>query len=290
MRGLLLTVKPAIKKLTKSAATYRPAIVTFIDVLGFRELVRKSSAEEIRKIVQLTQRKASSDPDELTALERKEDVNWTRTVAFSDSIIRVRPYDAEYSEGPLFYEVIDLVHAQADLANQGIFIRGGMTVGDVYFENQSVYGPAFVRAYDLESQYANVPRIVIGPEVFREFRKNPKLRKEGHDLADEVHYLRKLLRRGEDGFWFVDYLTAIAGEMDNPDVDYPKFLERCRKFIIDAANATPTESKALQKYLWLAEYHNSVCDRSPILSDLLITKKDIASIETLPEVSKSIRD
>jgi len=149
--------------------------------------------------------------------------NLTRSFAFSDSIVRVRPYDAEYNDGSLFHEIIALVHAQADLSHHGIFIRGGVAVGKIVFEKNAVFGPALVRAYDLESQYANVPRIIIGPEVFHELRRNAKLRAEHHELTHEIHYIKKLVRRGDDGLWFVDYLKAFVSEMGEP-TQYPQFI------------------------------------------------------------------
>jgi hypothetical protein len=271
---------------------YRPAIVSFIDILGFRELVRTSTVDDILRSVRLTQKIAASGDEKIVRKAGLESLsNWTRTFAFSDSIVRVRPYDAEFNEGALFREVIDLVHAQANLVNDGVLIRGGMTVGKVFFENNAVFGPAVIRAYDLEAQYANVPRIVIGPEIFRELRRNPKLRAEHHDLADEIHYLKRLLRRGDDGLWFIDYLKAIEREMDEPDTDYPNFMRQHRDLITANAKTQPLESRASQKYLWLAEYHNTVCrEWGDAAVDLAITPEQMPMMETLPEVSKDISD
>lgn len=205
-------------------ANYRPAIVSFIDVLGFREIVQNKSAGEILNTLRLVQQTAAPAEETLVpkaTLERE--VNRTKAIAFSDSIVRVRYYDAEYNEGSLFHELIALVHMQAELANSGVFVRGGVSIGDIFLEENEVFGPALVRAYDLKSQYANAPRIIIGPEVFHEFRQNRKLRAEHHDLADEIHYIKQLVRRGDDGMWFVDYLKAIYSELDNPNSMYPPF-------------------------------------------------------------------
>jgi hypothetical protein len=44
------------------------------------------------------------------------------------------------------------------------FIRGGVTVGDIVHDEHVVFGPALNRAYYLESQVADKPRIVLDPE------------------------------------------------------------------------------------------------------------------------------
>lgn len=273
-------------------ASYRSAIVSFIDVLGFREIVQNRPSSDIFKILRLIQETGAPAAESLVPkafLER--DLNQPKTFAFSDSIVRVRPCDAGYSEGSLFHELISLVHMQAELANSGVFIRGGMSIGDIFFDASEIFGPALIRAYDLESQYANVPRIVIGPEVFQEFRRNRKLRAEHHNLADEIHYIKKLVRRGDDGMWFVDYLKAIYFEMDDPVSMYPEFLERHRDFIIKYAKGLSIQGRALQKYLWLAEYHNLICGQwGDDAADLLITPEQLSGMEMLHEISEYIRD
>ena len=136
-----------------------------------------------------------------------------------------------------------------------------------------------------------MPRIIIGPEVFQEFRRNRKLRAEHHNLADEIHYIKKLVRRGDDGMWFVDYLKAIYSEMDDPVSMYPAFLKRHRDFIIKRAEGVTIHGRALQKYLWLAEYHNLICNElGEEATDLLVASGQLSGMETLPEVSEYIRD
>lgn len=271
--------------------SYRAAIVSFIDVLGFREIVKNKSASDILRTLRSIQKTGLPEETLLPKDFLQRDINRPRAIAFSDSIVRVRHYDAEYNEGSLFHELISLVHMQAELANGGIFIRGGMSIGDIFFEASETFGPALIRAYDLETQYANVPRIVIGPEVFQEFRRNEKLRKKHHNLADEIHYIKKLVRRSDDGMWFVDYLKAIYFEMDDPPSMYPGFLGRHRDFIVKYAQGLPVRGRALQKYLWLAEYHNLICrELGNDATDLLVAPEQLSGMETLPEISENVRD
>lgn len=91
-----------------------------------------------------------------------------------------------------------------------------------------------MRAYGLDSEFANYPRIVLGAEVFRDLRTDERLHAGRHDAVDEIHYLRDLLRRSDDGLWFVDYLKAFREELDDPDA-YPDLLLRHRDTIISGA-------------------------------------------------------
>jgi hypothetical protein len=52
------------------------------------------------------------------------------------------------------------------MAVMGFYIRGGLTVGSlIHIRNKIVFGPALNRAYELESRYANFPRIILDPNV-----------------------------------------------------------------------------------------------------------------------------
>jgi hypothetical protein len=258
---------------------YRPAVITFVDILGFREIVRERSASEVQDILGRVRSFAARETGE-------QSFEHTRAFSFSDSVIRVRHYDTEYPSGALFQEVLSLVHAQGELINDGVLLRGGLTTGLIHAESTSIFGPGFVRAYGLESEFANYPRIVLGAEVFSALRTDERLHANHHDAVDEIHYLRHLLRRSDDGLWFVDYLKAFREELDNPDV-YPDLLLRHRDTIVSGAS-NPAE-RVQQKYHWLALYHNQVCQEFG-LNEFRISPADIPALEELAERSPDIFD
>lgn len=268
---------------TTPAPAYRWAVITFLDILGFREWVSTGDPADIRRVLSRL-RTFAAGPDNLDgSLPPGGSMTFemTRSIAFSDSIVRVRFFDTDYSSGAIFHEILNLLHAQGELIVDNVLLRGGVTVGLVHLEGDMIFGPGFVRAYDLESQFANYPRIVIGPEAFGALRRDPRLIAAHHELEDEVHYLRKLLKRGEDGLWYIDYLHGLLDEMDDPD-QFPALVAQHRTFIIESANAAPSNSRILQKFLWLATYVNSVVDRLG-LTDLRITQSDIPALDDLAE-------
>jgi hypothetical protein len=99
---------------------YRRALVTFIDILGFRELVASRSPSEVREIIRQVQSFGTQADHDLDEEVSDDEVNWTRTFAFSDSIIRIRPFDSDFRAGALFQETLALVHMQGELADLGV--------------------------------------------------------------------------------------------------------------------------------------------------------------------------
>lgn len=229
---------------------YARSLITFLDILGFGELVRVCTAEEVKdKLAALS---------ELATPDRKYGSQFLpQTIQFSDSVVRVQPIDtgenAKYQIGILFQEILDLAHAQAGLIEHGILLRGGMAIGDVQIEPNNVFGPGLVKAYNLESTFAVYPRIVIDPELLRESRSSLLLKSEIHTPEEDSRYVHDLLCCGDDNFWFIDYCRVIH---DDYPSGYVRLLQQQRRVITEAATKYKAMSSVLVKYLWLARYHN----------------------------------
>lgn len=238
---------------------YRRSLVSFIDILGFRHLIATSTFEQVAKKLAALKRFSGRDEDDGDGLE-------PRVIQFSDSIIRVRPLDGkanlEFPYGMLFHELHDLVFMQGELIKHGVCIRGGVAIGDVYFDSRTIFGPGFVRAYEMESQFANFPRIVIDPQVLQDLMREGALIAQHHDVAEEIRHIRQLVRKDSDGLFFVDYLEAFLPELDEPEFQ-PVVLRDHRQMILDGVGKGAALNGVSAKYVWLANYHNALVARIP---------------------------
>jgi len=264
---------------------YCKAIVTFLDILGFRQLVSEADSKIINEILNVMEEMTTPGKDQGLLYDPE-------TIAFSDSIVRVRKVDAgenaKYPIGLLFNELIDIVHAQSQLIDFGILIRGGIAFGDISINENRIFGPALVRAYDLESNYAKYPRLVLDPALLKEYKANKLLKKRDHSYEMDSEYVKDLIKQGDDGLFYVDYARAVAKELDELEM-YPNFLRRHREVIIEAASKYKDISKDLEKYFWLATYHNTIVNEldnewlsaSLQREDLLIDTSDMPTLECL---------
>lgn len=151
---------------------YQKAIVTFIDILGFKNLVKQSDADRINNILSKIEKATSPPaPNELF----KNVADNAKIVSFSDSIIRVRKIETKKNKkcptGLLFQELMSLVHAQSELLDYEIVIRGCVSFGDIYISKGRVFGPGLIQAYELESKSALYPRIIIDPKLIQEHKQ-----------------------------------------------------------------------------------------------------------------------
>jgi hypothetical protein len=165
-----------------------------------------------------------------------------------------------YPVGILFHEIIAIVHAALEMANRGTFLRGGLTIGDAYYSETTMFGPAMIHAYELESRVAVYPRVVVDPAVVEALKREPLLKMDTHQISDEVAELLQLLRRDADGVWFVDFLHAALEEVDEPSL-YGRLLDKHKKSVEQALRTRKKLDDVAIKVLWAARYHNQVLDR-----------------------------
>lgn len=238
--------------------TYKKAVITFLDVLGFRDMVARQPRFEISRVLQLFQ--GFSAPNNAPGVRGR---NEPYAMVFSDSVIRARPINTRENrslpQGLLFHELLDLLLAQGELVAKGILVRGAVTVGDIAVERPKIFGPGFIEAYDWESQIAKYPRIVVTDAALRALGTDPLLRAAHHRVCDEQDDVFDMLSQADDGVWFIDYLRRFPEEMDS-ESDFLPLLEQHRDLIRNAGKTLKTVNSAAQKYVWLARYHNNVVD------------------------------
>ncbi|HUT03854.1 MAG TPA: hypothetical protein VM163_08195 [bacterium] len=268
-------------------AEYTKAVVTFIDILGFKELVRTRTCDDIKRILGFF-----SQVSHEAKLDAGIPGMWESTfVYFSDSIVRtVRNIDDRSKHSlteDFYFELHALKHIQCNLLLEGLVIRGAITVGDIFAEGKIVFGPALIRACKLESEVAEYPRVIIDQGAFDEL-----------DRSEWFHgAIENYARMWDDGVLFVDYLRGHLNEtaQSGPSLGIPfragiEPIVRHRKLVESNLRKFAQNPAILEKYRWLADYHNSlvtmisesgesffeICETSQ--DELLVQDEDIVKL------------
>jgi len=255
----------AITPLSAYERGFERCVVTFIDILGYKALLKTRRAEEIANVVKALRNFTAGDGDESKPPSRSDEIR-LYTQAFSesvsDAVVRVRTIDTQSQDGPFAYELIDLMHAIVECVNRGILIRGGMTIGPVYIDENGkgpIFGEGMVRAYQIEEEEAVYPRIMIDEDALTAYLNDETLWQDGAFDGYEARMVRPFIAVADDGSFFVDYLrTAGPGEFDSGVAGQFEFLRRHRDLITD--NLLTADAKARRKLVWLANYHNKFLD------------------------------
>lgn len=255
---------------------YSDYYVAFLDILGFKALV-KSNKEEDRKKINEYFRLVNEITEQLKNIPSKKYIG---SIIISDSVILSIPMEADASEN--FRNLRELCIAiqkiQFELALLDIWLRGAISSGKAYFnpKDSQVVGPAYINAYLLEQNFAINPRVVIDNKLINELEIN-----SAQELIEKVNNIscsrerNVLFQWTHDGFQrqgltkdialFVDYLVYAFEDESKLD----KIIKNLEKNIYQ-------DNSIYSKFRWVADYLISSCqyhnDNSPcnIKSEALI--------------------
>ncbi len=254
---------------------YEKRIVAFLDILGFSSMVDDSKVDTP---LRLKLKRATEIIYEST--HTNETGRCVST--FSDSAVISYPLNRESS---LFCLLIDIIHLQLKLGAIGIFIRGGISIGDCFHDGNLIFGPAMNESYQFEHEVAKWPRVVISEDTLK---KGIKVTKEhspnGVDFySNEIMSLLKrdnyqdsipeLIDDRDDGImYFVDFLSQ-SQELTIHGDEYLSWLRGIRVALVEGLNRYSSarenfkdrfshsdRDRVFKKFRWLLEYWNSVLD------------------------------
>jgi hypothetical protein len=163
------------------------SVVAFIDILGFKEIVKaneKSKNDDIIYELQLALEQAYKKSititshwlDNLGKLDNDLFKIKLKHKQFSDNIYVSFDFKDDNSDYEVAVYLIIIISAiyQKIMLTKGFYVRGGIALGTAYFDENMIFSNALIKAYDIESKIAKYPRIVIDDEVIKQFNKVSK--------------------------------------------------------------------------------------------------------------------
>jgi hypothetical protein len=252
---------------------YEERVVVFLDILGFKNMVSETIDDNI-KYEQVT--KALTYISEVRkenyhGLFSQYDFSGKEVSVFSDSIVLSYPKE---TAGSLFYILIDLVYICLELNVKGIFVRGGVTYGKLYHKDHICFGPAMIKAYELEQKHAIYPRIIVDEIAIV---KGIEFHGSANTPKQEAEYISNLLEKFDDNLFFLDYLSQWT-EVDEPEY-FECVLRQIKPFIEKNLRETREDSHVYEKYKWFTKYFNTTVEKlysnnKEIFNDLIINNTD----------------
>ena len=248
---------------------YQDRVVIFIDILGFKELLNETTDKEgndnIEGINNLIE--AYNTIRDVWDLDRidKDSIILKKTskqskqiTIFSDCIVISFPA-REKSE--IFYTLLEVKWMILRLITKKILCRGAISYGKLLHNDRFIFGPALVEAYILESKAANYPRVILDRSIIE---LAGSARSENHTPDEEMEYVESLLEKDLDGMYYIDYFAKAQQELDDPQYDFPNYIQLLGDKIRTGMNSFKHPSKAdiRVKYVWMKEKYNRMVEVS----------------------------
>lgn len=251
---------------------YENRIVAFIDILGFKDLIKNSenNPEQIQKLLEILKYikawdshgpnkwdikvVAVEEDAQRKGLEKFDISGITTCTCFSDSIVVSVQCENELINEKASTLIGNISKIGAQLLQAGILIRGAMTVGNlIHTHDGIIMGPAMIEAYLLESNYAKNPRIILSDKLIGQLNY-PLERKR-----DRYPY-HQYINRFEDGcagFHQMQFFQVMQSEVvEQGMLKYN--LDIIRNRLIDGLDMSFSKPEVFLKYKWLMDQYNEL--------------------------------
>lgn len=218
---------------------YEKRIVAFLDILGFKNLVKTGKVQEILAVTtDLKERFITLEklgkPIELSV--------------FSDSIFLS---DRINDDGFSVVRLINYVrHIAAGLFWKGILCRGGILIDQVYHKNPIAFGPALIKAHDMENKIAVYPRILAEPDVITRFFNYAN----SHAKFEASAGKNGTFRTDFDGMEYLELFGPNHGEGLEASGLLTDTMYRPAGDIISKKMSECNDTRVRQKLVWFKNY------------------------------------
>jgi len=254
--------------------SYGKYIVAFIDILGFKNLVKQSEYNEadflnvhriLNRFVMLQKKETWEKARALIEVEedaQKKELDdfyidsMVHCTCFSDSvIIAVDAHDKVNERCSALIAL--LAQISTELLRENVLLRGAVAYGNLFVDNNSntYFGTALNKAYELESTVAKYPRIILSSDLIKQL-SYPLIAK-----CDRMPYHQYIERfsDGTVGFSPLIYLQVMQGAPDIlPDEELKRAVVEVKTSILKGLDNSIETPTIYEKYAWLVECYNNL--------------------------------
>lgn len=268
---MLSCIRPIFQMNFKKDISYKTGIIAFLDILGFKEIVKKSerSPRLLNTIYQslgFLKKRELPDKWNLQLVEIEEDAqrrnlhdfeisDRVHASAFSDSIVVSIVVEDNNINESLSTLLANLAFVGSKFIMDGMLIRGGITIGKIiHNETGVVFGQGLIDAYHLESRAAKYPRIILSDKLIT------KLNYPLNTKKDRFPY-HQYLKRFSDGCVGLHQLVYFQVLQSWQEMNTRKLeanLNKAKRVILDGLDSSFEYPDVHEKYVWLKKEYEKL--------------------------------
>ena len=252
--------------------------IAYIDILGYEHLVKKYGTAKIAAIIDAEIKKSKYFAEGLTGDDFSKIILAQTNTTEADMSIRQKVFSDNFffcTKGGWFNLVYLIPYLQNSLINYGIFIRGAMCYGEIYWDEDEKFicGDGLIYVHKLESVAAIYPRILIDGSFHDHIRASVSMLNEIYSDA-LTRSTGHLFGVDYDYHSFIDYLSyghhllvsRHNGKERNDKIESARklfldFLSHHRNILCENLRKNKSNINIHSKYLWCKRYHNNFCEQ-----------------------------
>lgn len=233
---------------------FRRSFCAYIDILGFSQKIVNNDLSFFNSYLK-TLKEELKHIEEMHDLSGKEGFKNFELKIFTDNFVFGHPWYDRYGERELgnIFEVLS--HIQYTFIKSKIFVRGAISVSDLYMDENIVLGPALIESYNLETKKAINPRIILSDDVVKIVKEHINYYADRKHSPQNKEYLVDI-----DGVHFINYLFILFYDYGYPTDYIFKEIMQHKNVIEECLTEHIDDYKLFEKYSWVAKYHNFFCE------------------------------
>ena len=235
--------------------------LAYFDVLGYKAFFQEEEADHkgfLKDILGILDY-VKSQVNDYSAFSNRIGLR-----VYSDNFLLYIKEEGQDSVHEDFNALISLVSVVAliqikILAQYHILLRGGITKGEFYVDDNIIFGNGLIQAVEIESQKAIYPRVIIDVDRFC--------------LKNYDSIWKNLIKKDDDNAYFVDYFNinqykSVELNHNNP-FELIMLIRKqivslinkyCRYGNLTNENKIIQRSRLIEKYLWVLKKFNDFCN------------------------------
>jgi len=242
------------------------SFVCYADILGYSQLCREAlKSEQGDDFLRKLRNALSSVYFNIRERLNSRSQRFFSMKVFTDNIVIGFPlHDPDFEQGwPELADILDIFkELQFTLAIHGFFVRGGITRGLHYMDDDIVFGDALLNAVAFDKK-GGPPRIMLDSYVVK------TIFDQMDSMYSHVKYVDDILIDA-DGKYYLNYLGEAYRFYPQGGI-FTELIEEHKQQIIFSLKKYRAVPDIRTKYEWVARYHNFVCqnfaERNQIPSD-----------------------
>lgn len=243
----------ALYKDSNGQLLFRKSFCAYMDILGFSEKIASNDLRFFSDYL-TTLDKELKYIDLIHDLSGKKGLKNFELKIFTDNFVFGHPWYDNSGESELGNIFDILAHIQLTFAKSNIFVRGAVSMSNLYMDENIVLGPAIIESYKLESEKALYPRVILSKDVVEIVKKHVKYYAIQNSSPQSKEYLIDV-----DGHYFLNYLVTIIEENENPEHIVTELTQH-KDAVVKNLVMFKENFKLFNKFSWTANYHNYFCD------------------------------
>lgn len=221
-------------------------ICAFVDILGFKELVRAiPDAISFQKVIKIL-REVHWIPAGFS--NSREGIDF-QAQNMSDTIVLSTTVSVDG-----LIQIADVLENLAlELLKEGYFIRGAIVRGQLYHDKQVIFGRALIDAYQLESEVVRFPRVMLARRVVEIANTDNMFWERSVRQSEDGPFFLHILRKLEFTLWPDFQNREITGFLvDNTGTSFGAIRDMVQRRFNEAVD----NPRHFEKVKWFAQYWN----------------------------------